>query len=114
MKEPPIWNTSEAAAFSEEKMKKVNLYESHRMFCDVYCLLPGQCQRSHVHNDEDKVYHALTGTCDVQIEDETYPLPPGHVAVAPAGVYHGIVNNSDEPATVLVVMAPHPKLRHDT
>jgi len=33
------------------------------------------------------------------------------VDIAPAGVWHGIVNNGDEPATVLVIMAPHPKLR---
>jgi quercetin dioxygenase-like cupin family protein len=107
-----IWDTSEAAEFSKEKLKKVNLFESHRMFCDVYCLLPGQSQRPHIHNDEDKIYHALSGTCHVQLEEESFPLPPGHVAVAPAGVMHGVVNNSDEPATLLVVMAPHPKLRH--
>ena len=106
-----IWNTSDVAAFSEEKLKKVNLYESHRMFCDVYCLLPGQSQRPHVHNDEDKVYHGLSGTCQVQLGNETHTLAPGQVAIAPAGVLHGVVNNSDEPATLLVMMAPHPKLR---
>jgi quercetin dioxygenase-like cupin family protein len=74
--------------------------------------LPGQAQRPHVHNDEDKVYFALSGMCDVQLEEETYALKPGHVAIAPAGVLHGVVNNSDEPATLLVMMAPHPKLRH--
>ncbi len=108
-----IFDTSAVAKFSDGKYQKVNLYESHRLFCDVYCLLPGQSQRAHVHNDEDKIYHALTGTCDVQIGDETNPLLPGHTAVAPAGVEHAITNNSQEPATVLAVMAPHPRLRKE-
>ena len=106
-----VFNSGSVAKFSEEKYQKVNLYESHRLFCDVYCLLPGQSQRTHVHNDEDKIYHALTGTCDVQIGEETHPLPPGHTAIAPAGVVHALTNNSDAPATVLAIMAPHPRLR---
>ena len=108
-----IFDTDAAAKFSEEKYKKVNLYESHRLFCDVYCFLPGQSQRAHVHNGEDKIYHALSGTCDVRIGNETCPLPPGHTAIAPAGVEHAITNNSDGPATVLAVMAPHPRLGKD-
>ena len=108
-----IFDPVAAAQFTAEKYKKVNLYESHRMFCDVYCFLPGQGQRPHVHNDEDKIYHALTGTCTVQIGNTSTPLPPGHTAVAPAGVEHAITNDSNEPATVLAVMAPHPRLRKD-
>ncbi len=103
-----VWNAVETAEFSPEKMRKINLYESARLFCDVYCLLPGQSQRPHVHNQEDKIYHALSGTCTVQLGGETHALPPGHVAVAPAGVIHGVTNASDAPATLLVIMAPHP------
>ena len=97
-----------AADFSDEKMRKVNLYESPRLFCDVYCLQPGQSQRPHEHPENDKNYHALSGTCHVQIGETVRPLPPGQIAVAPAGVVHGLENRSDGPATVLVVMAPHP------
>ena len=28
---------TEAVQFSSEKMQKVNLFESPRMFCDIYC-----------------------------------------------------------------------------
>ncbi len=106
-----IFDTAAAAAFRDGKMNKVNLYESHRLFCDVYCLLPGQSQKPHDHADNDKMYYALTGTCHVQIGEDVAPLAPGHVAVAPAGKIHGIENRSDAPATVLVVMAPHPRLK---
>lgn len=97
-----------AARFDERRMAKVNLYESPRLFCDVYCLLPGQEQRAHAHADNDKIYHALTGTCRVQIGGETRDLAPGETAIAPAGAIHGVVNASQGPATLLVVMAPSP------
>ncbi|MHC4845531.1 MAG: cupin domain-containing protein [Planctomycetota bacterium] len=102
-------DTASAAAFSDEKMAKVNLFESPRMFCDVYGLLPGQAQKAHSHAENDKVYSVLTGRVRVDIGDEQRTLGPGEVAVAPAGVDHGVVNESDAPATLLVVMAPHPK-----
>ncbi len=101
-------DTRSAAKFAPQKMNKVNLFESPRMFCDVYCLEPGQRQSDHAHDDSDKIYHGLTGTCRVRIGDQTRPLEPGQVAVAPAGVVHGVHNDSAERATLLVVMAPHP------
>ena len=97
-----------ATSFSDDKMQKVNLYESPRMFCDVYCLLPGQSQNAHTHAENDKVYHVLEGVCEVQIGDETRTLEAGDMAVAPASVIHGIENKSGSPASVLVIMAPHP------
>ena len=35
------------SGFAAAKMAKNNLFESERMFCDVYCLEPGQAQRVH-------------------------------------------------------------------
>ncbi len=96
--------------FSDVKMNKIDLYESPRLFYDVYCLQPGQSQKPHKHDGNDKIYHALTGTCHVQLGDEIRPLTAGHVAVAPAGQIHAVENRSDEPATLLVIMAPHPRL----
>ena len=98
------------ARFDSQKMQKVNLYESPRMFCDVYCLLPGQAQKDHDHAENDKVYHALTGRATVRIGEDVRPLEPGQTAVAPAGVVHGVRNETDEPVTLLVMMAPHPSL----
>lgn len=101
-------DTAAVAAFSPQKMSKVNLYESPLLFCDVYCLEPGQSQSEHAHDGSDKIYHGLTGTCQVRIGDEVRPLSAGQVAIAPAGVVHGVHNESDGRATLLVVMAPHP------
>ena len=104
-------DTSALAAFGDQKMKKVNLYESPRLFCDLYCLEPGQRQKDHEHAGNDKIYHLLTGACSVRIGDQTRRLTAGHTAVAPAGVVHGLHNDSGARATVLVVMAPHPDFK---
>ncbi len=103
-----IHDAAASAVFSDEKMQKVNLYESPHLFCDVYCLKPGQAQKPHAHAHNDKIYHALKGTCHVQIGERIEPLVPGSVAIAPAGVVHGVENRSDADATLLVVMAPNP------
>ncbi len=103
-------DTSAVARFSPEKMAKVNLFESPRMFCDLYCLEPGQTQKDHDHAENDKVYHVLSGACTVRIGEERRTLTEGHTAVAPAGVIHGLHNESGARATLLVVMAPHPSM----
>ncbi|MDQ3737182.1 MAG: cupin domain-containing protein, partial [Actinomycetota bacterium] len=46
----------EAISFSEEKLKKNALFDSQRLFYDLYCLLPGQHQKVHAHKGSDKVY----------------------------------------------------------
>lgn len=103
-----IFDPTSVVSFSDEKMNKVNLYESAKMFCDVYCLEPGQSQKPHTHDDNDKIYYAMSGTCHVLIGEDETALQPGHVAVAPAGEIHGVENRTTERATLMVVMAPHP------
>jgi len=52
---------TEAVQFSSEKMQKVNLFESPRMFCDIYGLEPGQKQKIHSHEGNDKIYYVVEG-----------------------------------------------------
>ena len=40
---------SEAMKFAPDKMKKNGIFESERMFCDLYCFEPGQSQNAHTH-----------------------------------------------------------------
>ena len=104
-----VLRVMEAAKFSADKMAKVNLFETDRFFCDVYCLGPGQEQRVHRHAGNDKVYVQLQGVSHVTLGDEIHELGNGCVAWAPAGEDHGIRNDSDENVVVLVFMAPHPR-----
>ncbi len=104
----PFLDPAELAAFREAKLTKIGLHASAHMFCDVYCLLPGQAQKIHAHAGSDKIYCQLTGTAKVTIGEEQRVLEPNQVAVAAAGVAHGVENVSVEPCTLLVVMAPAP------
>lgn len=96
------------AQFTSEKMRKINLHTSDHLFCDVYCLLPGQAQKDHVHEGNDKVYCVLSGRPTVRIGEEYRELGAHEVAVAPSGVIHGVRNETEENATLLVIMAPPP------
>jgi mannose-6-phosphate isomerase-like protein (cupin superfamily) len=95
-------------SFAADKMKKVNLFDTERMFCDVYCFEPGQEQTAHAHQGADKVYYVLQGRGQVRVGQEIRELGPGGIALAPAGVEHGVRNAGPDRLTVLVFMAPKP------
>ena len=94
--------------FSPDKLQKLNLFETDRFFCDVYCLEPGQEQKAHAHAGSDKVYGVLEGTVQVRIGSETRDLRAGEMALCPAGSEHGVANRSPARAALLVFMAPRP------
>jgi quercetin dioxygenase-like cupin family protein len=75
---------------------------------DVYCLEPGQSQKPHAHAGADKVYAVMEGHVQVRVGDDTAQLGPGEAALCPAGFDHGIENNSEARAAVLVFMSPPP------
>ncbi len=97
-----------AAAFAPDKMKKVNLFDTPRMFCDVYGLNPGQEQTAHAHAGSDKIYYVLDGTGSFRIGDEERAVGRGYAVWAPAGSSHAVRNPGPERLTLLVFMAPKP------
>jgi mannose-6-phosphate isomerase-like protein (cupin superfamily) len=97
-----------AAAFASDKMKKVNLFDTERMFCDVYGLNPGQEQAAHAHAGSDKVYFVLDGMGTFRIGDEERDVGSGHAVLAPAGASHAVRNPGPDRLTLLVFMAPKP------
>ncbi len=99
---------TEAISFSEEKMKKNALFESPHLFYDLYCLLPGQSQKVHAHEDSDKVYYVMSGTGRFTVGDEEQDLSQGRAVIARAGELHGVRNESDHNLVLLVTMAPRP------
>lgn len=94
--------------FLQEKMQKIPVFTSDKMYCDQYCLLPGQSQRVHTHDAEDKIYIVLEGEAMFDIGDERELLAEGTATIARAGVPHGVINESDSNVVLLVVMAPKP------
>lgn len=104
-------NVSTQGIFSAEKMQKINLVETSRFFCDIYCLCPGQSQKLHQHADADKIYYVLEGEVGVQVGDEKQVCTAGHLVLAPAGEQHGVHNGGPGNATLLVLMAPNPNVK---
>src|SRR4029453_2704771 len=103
-----VRNINSERRFSTEKMQKVNLFETERMFSDVYCLEPGQEQKRHEHSGADKIYFVLEGTGRFQIGDEDRELGADQIVLAPAETEHGVSNQSDARLVLLVFMAPNP------
>lgn len=97
-------DVSDVAGFGEE-YEKHGLFETPRMFGDVYCFEPGQSQDVHAHDDGDKVYYVLDGELVATVGDEEQRLSAGEATMAPAGEPHGVRNETDARARALVFMA---------
>jgi mannose-6-phosphate isomerase-like protein (cupin superfamily) len=104
-------NVESERRFSAEKMQKVNLFETERMFTDIYCLEPGQGQKLHSHSGADKIYFVIEGTGRFNIGDDERDLGPDQIVLAPADVEHGVRNESQARLVMLVFMAPNPNKR---
>ncbi len=93
--------------FSSEKMKKNNLFQTDRFFCDVYCFEPGQEQKGHIHGHQDKIYIVLEGQGTFQVGTEQRVLGEGQGTLASAGEEHGVKNHTGVRLKVLVFVAPN-------
>ena len=51
----------ERAKFQADKMAKIALAQTPRVLLDLYALEPGQSQKVHTHDDQDKIYVVLEG-----------------------------------------------------
>jgi len=103
-----VVNLKDHEQYSSEKMKKNNLFQTGRFFCDVYCFEPGQEQKGHVHGEQDKVYLVIEGQGTFHVGNEKQILGPGQGTMAPAGESHGVLNHTTGRLKVLVFMAPNP------
>jgi len=96
------------ARFSLDKMARVALATTDRSQLDLYCVAPGQSQRAHTHDAQDKIYYVLEGAGRFSLGGADERLAAGEALVAPAGAEHGLVNDGTEPLLVLVVVTPPP------
>jgi quercetin dioxygenase-like cupin family protein len=96
------------ARFSAERMAKVTLDATPRVHLDLYALEPGQAQKVHTHDDQDKVYVVLEGRGRFTVGAEEGVLESGEAVVAEAGAAHGVVNDSGARLLLLVLVSPPP------
>ena len=99
---------AEHAKWQADKMAKIALATTPRAQLDLYCLEPGQSQKVHSHDGQDKIYVALEGRGRVAVGAEEYALGPGEAVVATAGTPHGVTNDSGARLLLLVVVSPPP------
>ncbi|PLX80528.1 MAG: cupin [Desulfuromonas sp.] len=83
----------EHVEFSQEKANKVPLGVGDHSRTTLWCLLPGQGIKPHVHAG-DHVWVVLEGEGEFLTETDTASIRPGTVLTAPAGESHGVTNSS--------------------
>lgn len=98
----------DAARFAPDKMVKQALATTPRAQLDLYCLEPGQAQKRHAHDGQDKIYYVVEGSGRFAVGDREERLAAGDAVVAASGVEHGVVNDGRERLLVLVVVTPPP------
>jgi len=96
------------ALYSPAKMGKATVFESPRLLIGLNAFEPGQAHASHAHAVADKVYWVLEGEGTFTLDAATHRMAAGQMLVAPAGVPHGVVNDSKGRLLVLVAIAPAP------
>jgi len=85
----------ERAKFQPDKMAKI-------------ALEPGQSQKVHTHDGQDKIYVVLEGRGRITVGAEDETLEAGEAVVAPAGTAHGVANDSGARLLLLVLVSPPP------
>jgi quercetin dioxygenase-like cupin family protein len=99
---------SDFSGAGAEKFHKSTLFRSEALLLGLNCLEPGQTQEPHAHADQDKFYYVVEGRGQFWLGDERATAVSGEVVWAPAGVIHGVTNESDGRLTLLVGIAPAP------
>jgi quercetin dioxygenase-like cupin family protein len=96
------------AKFQADRMAKIALAVTPRAQLDLYCLEPGQSQKVHTHDDQDKIYVVLEGHGRFTLGGEEQALQQGDALVAAAGAPHGVINDSGARLLLLVLVSPPP------
>jgi quercetin dioxygenase-like cupin family protein len=99
---------ADRAKYQSDKMAKIALVSTPRAQVDLYCLEPGQSQKVHAHEGQDKVYVVLEGRGRFTLDGADHALESGEALVAAASSQHGVTNDSGKRLLLLVFMAPPP------
>ena len=106
-------NWKEHAGSQAEKFYKTTLWQAEQMLVGLNCLEPDQRQEPHAHQGADKFYFVLEGRGSFIVGDEEREADEGSLVFAPAGVSHGVANNSTTRLSLLVTIAPPPNQKPD-
>ncbi len=91
-------NVVEKKEFKDEAVNKVTYIKTDALAQDTYYFKPGQVLDYHRHPNGDQIFfvHEGTGTFYLDAgEEESVPLKPGCVVLAPKNVWHKVVADSE-------------------
>ena len=108
MEHPTVIRPHEHAQWRAEGMGKSTIYQSPQLLVGLNAFEPGQSHALHAHADMDKVYLVVEGEGRFLLEGSSVAVRAGEMLVAPAGVPHGVRNDSDARLLVMAVLAPAP------
>ena len=60
------------------------------------CMAPGEANAGHSHTIVEEMLIVQKGHGQIQIENDTFDLCPGSVAIVPAGKFHAVCNTGSE------------------
>ena len=99
---------SDHVGSNSEKFYKTTLFRSERLMLGLNCFEPGQVQKVHSHEGQDKFYFVLEGVGHFTVGDDMIEVGPGNTVWAAADVPHGVENRGDERLVVFMGIAPAP------
>ena len=91
-----------------DKFYKTTLFRSERLMLGLNCLEPGQVQKVHSHQGQDKFYFVIEGVGRFTVGDEIIEAGPGYTIWAAAEVPHGVENKGGERLVIFMGMSPAP------
>ncbi len=94
------------ASFDAARMSAADLLAGSHLTCSVASFEPGQSHETHMHGGSDQVFAVIDGRGRFTVGSESRDLGPGEIALAPAGISHGLVASAGVRLVVLVITSP--------
>lgn len=89
---------TEGKTFNEAPLQGIVNFTLHR-------LQPGLETGTHTHAQKEQVYYFTEGYGQMIVGDEKVDVRPGDAVYGPAGIQHGLINNSDDWLEHLIISA---------
>ena len=86
-------------------------FEAPVDFVDFTVIPPGSSIGWHAHHGNEEAYFVAAGSPIVRIEDDKRRLSRGDIAVVRSGQSHELINDTEDPAEILVIQIRTPKLK---
>lgn len=78
----------------------------HGFICFHHDVIPpGTSIGEHVHTHDEEIYYLYEGTCTLLYDGEKIPMHAGDLSIVRSGHSHGLINDGQTDAVLIVVAA---------